>query len=587
MFCKKFDFRSAAADSSDVTAVKPQMLYSPKRGFGFVTEKNFEEQPMLQIAEVNSGFEPAPWYRGSDLTRMGQDSLGCFTEQGDWGKQNRQIPLRFKCEIPSAGNYRVTVTICPERPMADVRIFVGRRQLADCLTKCRPGERQICQAVVNVNEIIPRGQEEPMPGRTVDVTVTADFACISELQIEEIKCPVLYIGGDSTVTDQPAEYPYAPEMSYAGWGQMLPWFLEARIAVANHSHSGLTTESFRQEGHYAIVKKYAKAGDYLFLQFGHNDQKLEHLKAREGYRHNLAIYIQECRESGIHPLLVTPVARNSWKGSDNSYNDLLAEYAGACLELGAELGVPVLDLHGRSRDFILEKGREEAKRYFFPSDFTHHNDFGACLMASFICSEIARTCASHAKQAYRELAGYVKAQAKDLGSPRQVAPLAKPEGYRQLSAAEALLAGLERPEDVLLRAEAMDMVIKSAGFFQTNVYNDYFDDVVGHEWYAGTVECALQNGILVPRACDGKRCRPRDPVTLEEFLVFAMNGYLSRRAALPQSPCPYDGACSEWAKGHVRMAYQLGALNADGSERLDEGLSRRHGAEILKRIGIL
>lgn len=587
MFIRKFDFRSGAVSGQAETAVNPQMLYTKEAGFGFVTEENFEAQPALQIAEINSGFEPAPWYRGSALTCISQDFGGCYIAQEEWTDQKRQIPLRFKCDVPAAGSYRVRVTLCPAQDERDVRIFVGRRQLGAYLAECPAGETRECRAVVNMSEIIPRGMEEPVCDRTLDLTVTADRPCISELEIEAAECPVLYIGGDSTVTDQPAEYPYAPEMSYAGWGQMLSCFLTDAAAVSNHSHSGLTTESFRQEGHYDIVKKYAKAGDYLFLQFGHNDQKLEHLKAREGYQENLAAYVEECREKGIHPLLVTPVARNSWKGSDGSYNDLLAEYADACAELGSRLGVPVLALHNLSRDFVTKKGREAAKRYFFPSDFTHHNDFGACKMAEFVCKEIMRTCALHENEAYRRLAGYVKGMQESMGEPRQVEPLTRPEGYAALSAAEALLENLERPEEELLRVDAMDMVIKSAGFFQTNVYNDYFDDVVGHEWYAGTVECALQNGILIPQVCDGRLCHPKEAVTLEHFIVFAMNGYLSRRAALPEKPCPYDGACQDWARACVRMAYQLGALELDGTDRLDERMSRGRGARILRQLKIL
>lgn len=587
MVIKKFNFRSGAACGGEETAVNPQMLYTKEAGFGFVTEENFEAQPALRIAEINSGFEPAPWYRGSSLTRVSQDRCGCYIEQKEWTEKRRQLPLRFKCDLEEAGSYLVRVTLCPAQDMGDVRIFVGRRQLSACFSSCHAGETVRCRAVVNLSEIIPRGQETAVCDRTLDLTVTADRPCISGLEIEAAECPVLYIGGDSTVTDQPAEYPYAPEMSYAGWGQMLSRFLTADIAVSNHSHSGLTTESFRQEGHYDIVKKYAKAGDYLLLQFGHNDQKLEHLKAQEGYRDNLETYVRECRQRGVHPLIVTPVARNSWKGNDGSYNDLLSEYADACLTLGSALNVPVLDLHRLSRDFVVQKGREEAKRWFFPSDFTHHNDFGACKMAEFICDEIVRACASCEDIAYRRLAGYVKARRESAGEPRQVEPLEKPEGYVQLSAAEALFSDLERPKEALLRVDAMDMVIRSAGFFQTNVYNDYFDDVVGHEWYAGTVECALQNGILIPQTCDGRLCHPKDAVTLEDFLVFAMNGYLSRRAALPESPCPYDAACRDWARAYVRMAYRLGALKTDGTDRLDEGISRRRGAEILRRMKIL
>nr|WP_304954957.1 hypothetical protein [uncultured Acetatifactor sp.] len=84
------------------------------------------------------------------------------------------------------------------------------------------------------------------------------------------------------MTDQSAEYPYAPGTNYSGWGQMISAYLNQRIAVSNHAHSGLTTASFREEGHYGILEQYIRPGDYMLIQFAHNDQKLDELKAQEG-----------------------------------------------------------------------------------------------------------------------------------------------------------------------------------------------------------------------------------------------------------------------------------------------------------------
>lgn len=578
MYHKKYTFipakvtDSSNQNDSSVIAVEMQELYSPETGYGFVTEKNYREQQLLQIPELNSAFIPLPWYQRNDSYTVREDL--------------RQIPLCFKCDVPTPGNYRVKITILPEEPMQDIRIFTGRRRLAVQHPHLEAGEKLCEEVIVNVCDIIPRGHEQVFQDRSIDLTITADHPCISEVEVTSIECPTLYICGDSTVTDQSADYPYAPETCYAGWGQMMPLMLSSGVSVSNHSHSGLTTESFRTEGHYEIVKQYAKAGDYLFLQFAHNDQKLDHLKAEGGYRDNLIQYIEECRQSGIHPLIVTPVARNSWKGNDDSYNDLLKDYADACLKLGEELDVPVLDLHKLSMEFVLEKGKENAKAYFFPSDFTHHNDCGAILMAAFVCQEIRRTCEAHHAPAYQKLAGYLKEAPDNLPKPREIPPIQAPEGYEQPDAGADIFADLSEPDAPLLRADALDMVIQSAGFFQTNVYNDLFTDVIGHEWYAGTVECALQNGIIIPEVCGDGLIFPQEPVTLEHFIVFAMNGYLSRKSAPAQQPCPYDDLADEWALPYIRMAYGFGVLAEDKSDILGQGISRRRGAEICKALKI-
>ena len=90
-------------------------------------------------------------------------------------------------------------------------------------------------------------------------------------KIAKTKIPAVYLAGDSTVTDQPGDYPYYPGTCYCGWGQMLPAYLDARLSVSNHSHSGLTTDTFRKEGHYAVIEQYSRPGDYVFYQFGHTD----------------------------------------------------------------------------------------------------------------------------------------------------------------------------------------------------------------------------------------------------------------------------------------------------------------------------
>ena len=103
-----------------------------------------------------------------------------------------------------------------------------------------------------------------------------------------------WVCGDSTVTDQTANLPYAPGTSYCGWGQMLPAYLPD-VCITNHAHSGLTTESFTSEGHWDIVKPRLRAGDICLYQFGHNDQKLAHLQAYGGYTDRLRTYIKEAR----------------------------------------------------------------------------------------------------------------------------------------------------------------------------------------------------------------------------------------------------------------------------------------------------
>ncbi len=413
MFCKRFLFGEKTG-AFDGTTVHKNMLYHPGKGYGFVTEQNRREQELLRIPELNASFDAMYWYKGENLTVLQEDENSCYIDSDEKVlqlakeseetrlEQPRRIPLIFKTTVPRQGNYRITVTIRSKRSLGEVLIYTGRRHLA-YHGQIGAGEFT-CTMMVNVCDIVPAFHTEVYADTTVDLAILAACPKISELKVEEASCPTIYLTGDSTVTDQPGDYPYDPGTCYCGWGQMLPAYFNTDLAISNHSHSGLTTESFRTEGHYAVIEQYSKPGDYMFFQFGHNDQKRPELQAESGYRANLKRYIEETQQKGAFPVLVTPIARNTWRLRDQKYLDLLEEFAAVCLELGQEYGIPVLDLHGHSMKYVLEKGLQETKPIFFPGDYTHTNDYGAYQMAGYIAEEIKRTCSEQKERGYRLLA---------------------------------------------------------------------------------------------------------------------------------------------------------------------------------------
>lgn len=295
-----------------------------------------------------------------------------------------QLALQY-----SPGDYRVKVGLEAIRNTEDTPMwfFLGRRHLSACYSE--GAEVSEVSGTVHIGEFIPRGTTQVYNER-LNVALISHTYVIASVEIRKIDLPVIHIAGDSTSTDQPAELPYDPMANYAGWGQMLPLYLTKETTVANHAHSGLTTESFRTEGHYDILRKELKAGDYVLLQFAHNDQKLAHLAAERGYRDNLLRYVDEIRGAGAFPVLITPLSRNTWN-QEGGYNDLLAAHSEAVIRAGNEMSVPVLDLHGKSMDAIRMMGQDHAGILYHPGDLTHTNDLGAYLAAGVIASELRRT----------------------------------------------------------------------------------------------------------------------------------------------------------------------------------------------------
>ncbi len=483
--------------------------------YGFLTEENRKQAKRLQIPELNSGMDAVYWLCGQEVTRLVSDDKGCFAS---WDSEG-EIPVTFVTDVPAEGNYQVKVAVTAQGAVSDAMIYLGRRRLA-WRGSLAAGERFEGTFLTNICPIVPRTYSDAMEDLTLDITVIGRGLHLTAAEVSPWQGPTLYIAGDSTVTDQSADYPYLPGSSYCGWGQMISAFLGTQMAVSNHSHSGLTTESFRTEGHYDILINRIKEGDICLFQFGHNDQKLMHLMADGGYRDRLADYIREIKEKGARPVLVTPLARNSWKGNDGSYNDLLEPFDRACIRLAKDSDIPVLHLHQKSMDFVAAQGRESAKRFFFPSDYTHSNDYGAYLFAGYVYGELAAN-------------GLVNGEMLPAWMPPAELPvLSIPEEYASMENpnAEHLFEGLERPQEHATRTDALEFVITAMHFFPTNVYNDMFEDVIGHELYAGTVECAYQNGLIPDEMVKDGKLHPDWPVTGGEFIEILRNGYQSRKS---------------------------------------------------------
>lgn len=613
LFYKKED-RSLKALTCETIVVNSKELYSTERTYGFVTEKNRGEQEALQISELNSGFEPYYWLKGEEVTKL------IDTDKGVSSLSSNEVPICFKADVPVQGNYHIKVTLTALEEAQDILVFAGRRKLVTKKEKLNSGVAFTAEAVVNLSDIIPRGKTESYKDTSLDLVVLGSNLAISEVLIKQMDCPTFYIGGDSTVTDQGTAYPYKPGCSYCGWGQMLSFYLKDNISVSNHAHSGLTTLSFKSEGHYDIVMNVMKPGDYFFLQFAHNDQKLPALDAKGGYRREVLNYIKDIRKKGAFPVLVTPLARNTWKG-DGSYNDLLEEYAKVCIEIGTQEEVPVLDLHHFSMEFVIKLGVEDAARYYFPRDYTHSNDYGGFLMAGFI-----------AKAAFKvpELAGYIKEEKisfredyldrknditaveveKDLywiPPAENILPLAPADfvggntsvvavdfaDIDTVSEQKAIRFLAEnkivdskqkkfRPYDTITRVEALDWIVKGVRFVPTEVYNDRFVDVVGHEWYAGIVETAFQNDIIPLSLIEDGNLLPIEELKEEEFIVFCINSYKCRKQIKSERTELSPDSVSSWAKKAIGAAKNLGIVNKDFKPQ--EKLTRERAAGYLKKL---
>ena len=205
----------------------------------------------------------------------------------------------------------------------------------------------------------------------------------------------LWMIGDSTMCDYPAS-----RSPLAGWGMPFRQYFDTTVQVENQARGGRSTRTFISEGRWTTVLNGLSEGDYLFIQFGHNDEaKEEKYKDRytpvPDYKANLVRFITEARSRQALPVLITPVSRMRFE-KDRAV-ETHAEYTAACIEVGQQWKVPVIDLDAKSRALYQQLGPERTKLLFmqlapgqhphYPEgqkDNTHFNDYGARRIAGLV-----------------------------------------------------------------------------------------------------------------------------------------------------------------------------------------------------------
>ena len=195
------------------------------------------------------------------------------------------------------------------------------------------------------------------------------------------------LAGDSTV----ARHPTDPNQ--AGWGVALPQFLAPSVRVTNLAKGGASTRSFRAAGYWTQV--LATRPDYIFIQFGHNDQPGKgpdrETDPASTYRDELRLFIDEARSIQAQPVLVTSVARRTFE-KDGSLKDTLKPYADAALAVGREKNVPVIDLHRTSSLLFSQRGEKFCLLYGpEPKDKTHFSHEGARMASRLVAEALQQT----------------------------------------------------------------------------------------------------------------------------------------------------------------------------------------------------
>lgn len=315
-------------------------------------------------------------------------------------------PFFFSVNLP-AGNYNIKIITGDLKESSLTTIRVESRRLIFEKISTEPGKFRTLAATVNIRTpgIGDTGEEVIRKPRELnklnwDEKLTFEFTdkrpCICALEISRtVDAVTVFLAGNSTVVDQDDD-------PWASWGQIFPRFLKQGVAVSNQAESGLSLGSFLSSNRLKQVLNMMKPGDYLFIEFGHNDQKEKGPDdgAFKSYSERMRLFVNEFRNKGGIPVIVSPANRRSFDDA-GKLTSSLGDYPEAARQVAKELDVPFIDLNGMTKTLYETLGPENSKKLFviypentFPgqkaalNDNTHFNSYGAYQLSKCIIEGI-------------------------------------------------------------------------------------------------------------------------------------------------------------------------------------------------------
>lgn len=374
------------------TQVTAEMTFAADRGYGF--------EPGAELVPLD--------HEGPDFLRA--DGLAS------------DKPFLFTATLPHEGNWKVTVVLGDTEGESSTTIKAELRRLMVERIDTAAGEFAAASFVVNtrVPDIEARNdvaagvvrlktpRESTQEAWAWDRRLTLEFngraPAVCGVEIEPANVPTVFLLGDSTVCDQHAE-------PYNSWGQMLTRFFRPTVAVANHGESGETYRDSIGRRRLDKIISLMRPGDWLLMQFGHNDQK--QIKAGTGdpasYQAELRQHVAAVRRVGGIPVVLSPMERRGFDAAGKAVPSL-ADYARAAREAAAAEGVPFIDLNALSIPLYEALGPEKSALAFAApqgrQDNTHHNNYGSYQLAKCIAQALRDLKLPLAEHLSADFAGY-------------------------------------------------------------------------------------------------------------------------------------------------------------------------------------
>jgi lysophospholipase L1-like esterase len=414
------------------------LMFAQQTTFKFDFGGERAENGFIPITST-SKFDKKIGYGFMDISSLKSVDNGGNALTGDYITSDK--PFYFSVAIPE-GNYDIKLTLGDSKGTSETTVRVENRRLM--LDDVKTKEKEIIEKsiTVHVKDSIIRNQNGTQIGivklkpretkylhwdhlLTIEFNNKAPKVCALTIQPNKT-VKTIYITGDSTVVDAQ----YEP---WASWGQMLPYFFVPKeVVIANYAESGETLKAFEDRHRIDKIWNKIKPGDYLFIQFGHNDQKYGN-STKSGYRKRLKEWINKAKQLGAIPVLVTSMNRHVFD-ENNKIVNTLDDFPSAMREISKEENVYLIDLNAMSKTLFEAMGPENSKKAFvyypansYPNqpnalaDDTHFNTYGAYELAKCVVKSIVDQKLPLSKFVSRNYKGF------DLNKPDAVEKFHWPE----------------------------------------------------------------------------------------------------------------------------------------------------------------
>ena len=394
----KFDFGTGAA-ATGYTKVTPETLFSKESGFGFA------KGTVVQSVQRNSA------------SGISKDFI------------TADKPFFFSVRLPE-GNYDVKILLGDEEGSSATTVRAENRRLFLPNIITPKGKFATKTFTVHIRDSLIRDAEKNITGKVKlkpreinylhwDDVLTLEFndslpkICAIEI-VPNKNATTVFLAGNSTVVDQDKE-------PWAAWGQIFPSFFEpGKICIANYAESGETLKAFKGEKRLEKIMSMSRPGDYLFIEFAHNDQKPggSFLDPFTTYKATLKEWITEAKQKGMIPVLVTSMHRRSFDSSGHIINTL-SNYPEAMRQTAKEENVALVDLNAMSKILYEAWAPEKSLKAFvhFPArsfpgqdsalkDNTHFTTYGAHALAACVLKGLRDAGVEFVRYAKKEISPF-------------------------------------------------------------------------------------------------------------------------------------------------------------------------------------